>query len=118
MNNVNQTDHDALKEFFVSHGKKNYDVNCKVGDEGADLCPFVVYEKGSRFRNVDSKEFEHVMNGGCQYSKQIKTSTKGLWDFQKHHGSLVELNIINLSKHKYVTSFMDMLALFMFQIMK
>jgi hypothetical protein len=49
VNNVNQTDHDAFEESFVSHGKKNYDVNCKVDDEGADLCPFVVYEKGSSF---------------------------------------------------------------------
>jgi hypothetical protein len=113
MNNVNQTDHDAFEESFVSHGKKFYDVNCKVDDEHADLCPFVVYEKDTRFRNVDPKEFEHVMNEGCQNSKHTKTwAKKAFWDFQKHHGSLVELNITNMSKHKYVTSFMDMLALF------
>jgi len=83
VNNVIQTNHDALEKSFVSHRKKFYDVNCKVDDEGADLCPFVVYEKASRFCNVDSKEFEHVMNGGCQYSKHTKTLTKGLLGFPK-----------------------------------
>ncbi len=64
MSNVNQIDHDVFEESFVPHGKEFYDVNYKVNDEGVNLCPFVVYEKGSRFCNVDPKEFEHVMNKG------------------------------------------------------
>ncbi len=73
MSNVNQTDHDVLEESFVPHGEEFYDVNCKVDDEGVNLCPFIVYEKGSKFHDVDPKKFEHVMNGGCRNSKHIET---------------------------------------------
>jgi hypothetical protein len=97
MSNASQTDHDAFEEFFVPYGEEFYDVNCKMDDEGVNLFPFVVYEEGSRFHNVDPKEFEHVMNRGRRNSKHIETWVeKAFQDFQKHHGSLVELNNTNL----------------------
>jgi len=85
-----------LKEFFVLHGKEFRNVNCEVDDEGVNLCPIVVYEEGSKFRNVDPKEFENVMNKACQNSKQIWNPVKALRDFQKHHGFPVDLNIVDL----------------------
>jgi hypothetical protein len=58
------------------HGKEFHDVNCEVDDESVNLWPIVVYEKGSKFRNVDPKEFENLMNKGCQNSKHIKTQKR------------------------------------------
>jgi len=63
VNNANQTYLNVLGEFFVLHGEKFHDVNCEV-DDGFNLCPMVVYKKGSMFRNVDPKKFERVMNKG------------------------------------------------------
>ncbi len=73
MSYANQTDYDAIEKSFVLHGKEFHDVYCEVGDEGVNLYPTVVYEEGSRFCNVDPKEFENVMNRGCQNSKHIET---------------------------------------------
>jgi hypothetical protein len=74
MSNANQTD--VIEESFVLHGKEFHDMNCEIDDEGVNLCPIVVYEKGGKFRNVDSKEFENVMNMGCQNSKHIETQKR------------------------------------------
>ncbi len=88
-------------------------------DDGVNFCLVVVYKEGSMFRIVDPKKFESLMNKGCRNSKHIETWAKKVFrDFQKHHGFHAKLSIVDLLEHKDVTSFVDMLVIFMLQIMK
>jgi len=70
-------------ESFVPHGEEFYEVNCKVDDEGVNLCPFVVYDEGSRFRNVDPKKFEHVMNEDVEIPSISKLGLKRPFEISK-----------------------------------